>query len=58
MHLMAPYALSPGKPALPSSHTEAELVVRARYTVLADRLRTTPDDLPQIKAVVDEDLSK
>jgi hypothetical protein len=58
MHLMAPYALSPGKPALPSSHTEAELVVRAKYTVLADRLRTTPDDLPQIKAVVDEDLSK
>jgi hypothetical protein len=57
-HLAAPTMPLMSKPVLPSRHTEAELVVRAKYTVLADRLRTTPDDLARIKAVVDEDLGR
>lgn len=46
------------KPRLASEHSQAELVLRAKYTVLADKLAATPDDFQSIKAVVDEGLSR
>lgn len=58
VYLAEPYTLAKSKPALPGHYTEAELLIRAKYTVLADQLRTTPDDLPQIKAVINNELNK
>lgn len=46
------------RPRLASEHTPAELVLRAKFTLLAEKLTATPDDLQEIKIVIDEGLSR
>ena len=46
------------EPKLPSQHTMNELVVRAKYTLIAQRLAGTADDFEAIKAAVDSEIAK
>lgn len=47
----------PPKPRLANEHSRSELVLRAKYTVVAEKLSATPDNFEAIKAVVDRELS-
>jgi hypothetical protein len=44
------------KPRLAIEHSRAELVLQAKYTLVADVLASTPDDFATVKAVIDQEL--
>ena len=46
------------EPRLPNQHTIDELVVRAKYTLIAQKLAETPDDFEAIEAAVDSEIAK
>lgn len=52
--------LAPGAPSvlfrLPSEHTKEELEIRAKFTLVARSLETTPDDFNEIRRVVNNQL--
>jgi hypothetical protein len=53
----SPNMFSPNKSALAENYTASDLLIRAKFTVLADKLRKTPDNLPDIKSVINKELS-
>jgi hypothetical protein len=46
------------RPRLANERSRDELILRAKYTLVADRLSSTPDDFELIRAVVDEELGR
>lgn len=46
------------KPRLAGEQSRAEVVLRAKYIVVAAKLADTPDDFQVIKSVVDEELRR
>jgi hypothetical protein len=51
-------ALLPDAYRLPGQQSPKELEVRARYTLIASELHTTPDDFDAIRAVLDRHLGR
>jgi hypothetical protein len=45
-------------PTLPSQHSSAELVLRAKFTLIAQELAGTSDDFKSVKSAVDSHLAK
>ena len=48
---------APG-PRLPSEHFRDELVLRAKYSVVANKLAAIPDDFLTIESVIDQELNR
>lgn len=44
------------RPRLAHERSRDELILQAKYTLVADKLSSTPDDFELIRAVVDDEL--
>lgn len=44
------------RPRFANEHSRAELLVRAKYTVIANKLLDAPDDFQTIKSIIDAEL--
>lgn len=49
---------TPARPRLANDNSRAELLVQAKYTLVADKLGSTPNDFALIQAAVDEELGR
>jgi len=55
--LVAAHAAVP-KPRLADEHSQTELIIRAKYNVLVDKLSRTPEEFSSIQPAIDEELSR